>query len=54
MPPIPYSAKAIEAAPGPVPPQRQIEHTIEGKPGLLLIVGGGGGRSWHLRYQIKG
>ena len=49
-----YNAKVIEALADPMPPKWQEEHGVEGQPGLLIVAGRGGARSWHLRYQVRG
>jgi integrase len=53
VPTIAYNAKSIEALPDPTPPRAQQEHGVRGKPGLLIVAGRGGTRSWYFRYQMK-
>ena len=54
MPVVAYSHEAVEALPDPIPPRRQQEHSVFGRPGLLVVVGRGGTKSWYLRYQLRG
>ena len=54
MPVVAYSAKAIEALPDPLPPRKQVEYSVQGRTGLLLVAGRAGKRTWYLRYQLRG
>lgn len=51
---VPYNAQVIKALADPTPPRWQEEYGVEDQPGLLLVVGRGGSRTWHLRYQVRG
>ena len=48
------TARKCHQVPGPPPGKRAIRYSDDQAPGLLLIVGAGGGRSWVQRIMVRG
>ena len=54
VPSIPYSFKAIEALPLPLPPKRSEDWSVVGRKNLYVRVHSTGVKSWVFRYKVQG